>query len=123
MTSDVVPDDFRDDANVDRDPVEQLAEEFLDRRRRGQQVSIADYAQRRPDLAERIRELFPTLLLMEDLRPDDVGGRVLRARPRPPPSRRCPSGWAIFTFCGRLAGAGWALSTKRSRSRLVGTLR
>lgn len=53
----------------DRDPFEELAEEFLQRRRRGENVSIAEYADRHPDLAQQIRDLFPTLLLMEDLKP------------------------------------------------------
>ena len=44
---------------MDRDPVEQLAEEFLGRRRQGEGVSISDYAEKHPQLAQRIRDLFP----------------------------------------------------------------
>lgn len=50
-----------------REPIEQLAEEFVERWRRGEQPSIAEYLDRRPDLAEQIQRLFPTLLLMEQL--------------------------------------------------------
>lgn len=51
----------------DRNPVEKLAEEFMDRRRRGEQVSIEEYADRFPDWAKDIHGLFPTLVVMERL--------------------------------------------------------
>ncbi len=54
-------------ASDERNPVEVLAEEFLDRKRRGEQPTLEEYAQRYPDLAERIHALFPALLMMEDL--------------------------------------------------------
>ena len=44
-------------SNADRDPVELLAEDFLDRRRRGETPSIEEYAQRHPDLAEDLYRL------------------------------------------------------------------
>jgi serine/threonine protein kinase len=50
-----------------RNPVELLAEEFLDRKRRGEQPTLREYLQRHPELAEEIRDLFPALLMMEDL--------------------------------------------------------
>jgi serine/threonine protein kinase/WD40 repeat protein len=50
-----------------RDQLEVLADEFLSRRRQGERPTIEEYADRRPDLAEAIRDLFPTLLLVEDL--------------------------------------------------------
>jgi eukaryotic-like serine/threonine-protein kinase len=59
-----------DPAPADRDPVEELAEEFLDRHRRGEWPSPSEYAARLPDRAAEIRELFPFLLGMEDVRPD-----------------------------------------------------
>jgi serine/threonine protein kinase/Flp pilus assembly protein TadD len=46
-----------------------LAEEFLARHRRGERPAPTEYAQRHPELAEPIRELFPALVLMEDVRP------------------------------------------------------
>ena len=48
-----------------RDPVEALAEDFLERLRKGESPTIAEYATSHPDLAAGIEELFPTLLLME----------------------------------------------------------
>lgn len=45
----------------------QLAEEFTARLRKGEQPDIAEYAGAFPDLAERINELFPTLLFLEGM--------------------------------------------------------
>src|SRR5215470_15011634 len=50
-----------------RNPVERLAEDFLDRKRRGEHPTLQDYLERHPELAEEIRDLFPALLMMEDL--------------------------------------------------------
>ena len=50
-----------------RNPVETLADEFLERRRRGEDVSPEEYAARHPALAGEIREHFPTLLMTEDV--------------------------------------------------------
>ena len=38
-----------------RDPLEELAEEFLSRYRKGERPPLSEYAGRRPDLADRIR--------------------------------------------------------------------
>jgi eukaryotic-like serine/threonine-protein kinase len=50
-----------------RNPVELLAEEFLDRKRRGEQPTLREYLERHPELAGEIRDLFPALLIMENL--------------------------------------------------------
>jgi serine/threonine protein kinase len=50
-----------------RNPVELLAEDFLDRRRRGEHPTLREYVERHPELAEEIRDLFPALLMTEDL--------------------------------------------------------
>ena len=50
-----------------RNPVEALAEEFLDRKRRGEHPTLREYVDRDPDLVDDIRDLFPALLMMEDL--------------------------------------------------------
>src|SRR5262245_44900214 len=53
----------------DRDPFERLAAECLDRRRRGENPSPAEYAEQHADLAEEILEFFPALEVMEGLKP------------------------------------------------------
>jgi serine/threonine protein kinase len=63
----------------DRDPVEELAEEFLARRRRGERPAVSDYAVNHPHLADQIRDLFPALSLLEDLADRPAG--VLSASP------------------------------------------
>jgi serine/threonine protein kinase len=56
-------------SSSDRDPLERLAAEFLDRRRRGENPSPSEYAERYPQWAEQIVEFFPALEVMEGLKP------------------------------------------------------
>lgn len=49
----------------DRDPVEILGEQFIARRRAGENVSVDAYANEHPELADDIRRLFRTMLVME----------------------------------------------------------
>ena len=56
-----------------REPIEALAEEFLERRRQGERVSAKDYAEAHPELAEEILDLFPTMLALEKLGDDTPG--------------------------------------------------
>src|SRR4051794_9524209 len=56
-------------SDEDRDVVERLAEEFVERRRRGDPATIEEYAARCPERAEEIRELFPTIAAMERYKP------------------------------------------------------
>ncbi len=52
----------------DRDPLERLGEEFIERWRRGERPSVEEYAAAHPELADGIRSLFPGMLEMEGLR-------------------------------------------------------
>jgi serine/threonine-protein kinase len=63
----------------DRNPVERLAEEFLERHRHGEHPPLTDYVNRFPEWAEEIRELFPALVMMERLKPaeGDITGSFL----------------------------------------------
>ncbi|MDX2036943.1 MAG: serine/threonine-protein kinase [Isosphaeraceae bacterium] len=56
------------DPALERNPVEILAEEFIERVRSGEAPEIAEYDARRPDLADEIRELFPLLVEIEGAR-------------------------------------------------------
>jgi eukaryotic-like serine/threonine-protein kinase len=67
-----------DSTGSGRDVVEQLAESFQARLRRGERPSLEEYIARCPERADDIRELFPALVEMEQLKPlaDAVAGLV-----------------------------------------------
>ena len=71
------------ESSDDRNPVERLAEEFLERRRRGEHPPLTEYVDHHPEWAEEIRELFPALVMMEGLKPalGEVTGLLRRRRP------------------------------------------
>jgi WD40 repeat protein/serine/threonine protein kinase len=77
------------DLEGQRNPIEELAEAFLERYRRGENPSLSEYTARYPELAERIRTLFPALVLMEEVglhnedRSGAAGGRTLGAFRQP----------------------------------------
>jgi hypothetical protein len=50
--------------------LDQLAEEFSRRQENGESPSVEEYAARYPELAAAIRDLFPALLLMHQVRPE-----------------------------------------------------
>ncbi len=60
-------------SGADRNPIEVLAEEFVDRRRRGEHPSLSEYTRKYPELAEAIADLFPALLVMERVKPPAEG--------------------------------------------------
>jgi serine/threonine protein kinase/WD40 repeat protein len=49
--------------------LERLAEEFVERHRHGERPALSEYADRHPDLAAEIRDLFPALVQLEHLKP------------------------------------------------------
>jgi len=57
--------------------VVELAEQFLERYRRGERPSLKEYVDQRPDLAEEIREVFPAMAMMENiaLADESIDGR------------------------------------------------
>jgi WD40 repeat protein/serine/threonine protein kinase len=76
-------------SSSDRDPLERLAAEFLERRRIGENPSPCEYAERFPELAAQILEFFPALEVMEGLKPGisdrtashDCGARATASPP------------------------------------------
>jgi len=74
-------------SSSERNPVEELAEEFLERHRRGERPALTEYTARYPELADQIRDLFPALVMMEDVRPGqgdatgDIDNRAHAAAP------------------------------------------
>ncbi len=59
------PVDFSPERVHGRDSVELLATEFLDRTRAGEPVTIDDYVTKYPEMEDQIRELFPTIMMLE----------------------------------------------------------
>ncbi|MDM8007352.1 MAG: protein kinase [Phycisphaerae bacterium] len=59
--------------NSERDPLEELAAEFTERCRRGEQPSVEEYAQRHPELAADIRELFSMIVQVEHAKTTGTG--------------------------------------------------
>lgn len=53
----------------ERHSIEVLAEEFVARYRRGERPPVSEYTERYPAHAEEIADLFPAMLMMENLRP------------------------------------------------------
>jgi serine/threonine protein kinase/WD40 repeat protein len=72
-------------SNPSRDALlERLAEEFVERHRHGDRPALSEYADRHPDLAADIRDLFPALVKIEHLKPvagDLTGGFVPQSGP------------------------------------------
>jgi serine/threonine protein kinase/WD40 repeat protein len=74
---------------VDRDPLDVLAEEFVERLRRGEHPSISEYEKRLPERADEIRPLFETLALVEQFKPSKHDPSAPTA---PAPSASAPRG-------------------------------
>jgi eukaryotic-like serine/threonine-protein kinase len=75
------------DSSSERNPLDRLAEEFVARFRVGERPSLTEYAERHPDLADEIREVFPALVEMEQLKPvtaDQTGSFAPIAEPSDP---------------------------------------
>jgi serine/threonine protein kinase len=56
------------DDEIDRDPFEAVAAEFVARQRRGEHPSVTEYVARYPEVAEELHELLPTIAAMERLK-------------------------------------------------------
>src|SRR5262245_47451246 len=67
------------------DPVGAVAEDFLTRYRGGERPSLTEYTEKYPELAEPIRELFPALVVMEEL--GSVEGAGIRPAPAAAPGK------------------------------------
>ena len=55
------------------DPMLPIVEEYLERLQRGEIVSTSEYCDQHPEQADEIRELFPTLAVMQELQPEPGG--------------------------------------------------
>jgi serine/threonine protein kinase len=59
------------DADSKGDIVDQLAEEFLARYRRGECPAVGEYTDKYPEHAAQIRDLFPAVIALERVAPAD----------------------------------------------------
>ncbi len=62
----------------------ELAEEFLERYRRGERPALREYVDRHPELAGEIREVFPAMALMENIALADESIAGAAAAPKAP---------------------------------------
>jgi serine/threonine protein kinase len=67
--------------------LESLAQDFVERFRRGERPALSEYSKKHPALAAKIRDLFPTLALLEGARPTDT---VSHPSQRPVPQTQAP---------------------------------
>ena len=73
------------DRSADRDLLlNQLADEFAERYRRGERPSLGEYLDRYPELADDLRELLPALVEMEQAKEDQQDAEPAPAVPLPP---------------------------------------
>jgi serine/threonine protein kinase/WD40 repeat protein len=61
---------------AERKTIEVLAEDFVARYRGGERPALVEYIGAHPELADEIRELFPTLVIIEELAPSNSGSSV-----------------------------------------------
>ena len=71
----------------DREPFERVAEEFVERCRRGESPSVAEYLERYPEHAETIRKLLPAVAMIERLGRGAAPPSAEQQPPRPTPSQ------------------------------------
>jgi serine/threonine protein kinase len=75
------------DSSADRDPLDRLAEEFVARYRAGGRPSVEEFAARLPGRGDEVRELFPALVELEQLKPATGGATAPHAASEPPLGR------------------------------------
>ncbi|MFI5455437.1 MAG: protein kinase [Isosphaerales bacterium] len=74
------------DSSSEHDRLDELAEEFVERHRRGEHPSLSEYLTLYPEHAEAILQLFPALLKLEQLKPAEPGGPDPTTESTPSPS-------------------------------------
>jgi eukaryotic-like serine/threonine-protein kinase len=93
------------DPELVRNPVEILAEEFLERYRRSERPAISEYVARHPELSAEIREIFPALLALEEAGPSQAA----IGSPRHPATRddgSVPDRLGDFRIVGEIGRGG-----------------
>jgi serine/threonine protein kinase len=94
-------------SDCERDPIEEMAESFLERFRRGERPSIEEYAAKYPELADEIRELLPALVQLErDMSVDGAVTGSLQAGPRAATLRGAPRQLGDYTILREVGRGG-----------------
>jgi serine/threonine protein kinase len=70
--------------SAERDPVDELADDFVARQRRGETPTVEEYAARYPEHADEIRDLFPAIAAMERFKPQPGPQRLWPGETRSP---------------------------------------
>jgi eukaryotic-like serine/threonine-protein kinase len=81
--------------------LDQLAEEFAERFRRGERPSLQEYTDRYPELADDIRELFPAMVKVEQVDEGQVELENERKPPGPKGSLQQIGDYRILGVIGR----------------------
>ncbi len=80
-----------------------LADDFLRRHRAGERPTVAEYAANHPELSDRIRDLFPAMMTMEQI---GVGPTVLG---RATPAERVGAIVGRYKLLGRIGEGGFGV--------------
>jgi WD40 repeat protein len=90
-------------SSSERNPVERLAEEFAARLRRGERPALSEYTAKYPQYAAQIEELFPALVIMEQLKPaeGDLSGPSGGPTAEEVPPLECLGDYRILREVGR----------------------
>ena len=103
---------------AERHPVDRLAEEFVQRYRRGERPAIADYTSKYPELASELQEILAVLVLIEEHGRMHVQPGGGTGRSSPICRRRC--NWATIECSAKSAAAEWESSMRQCRNRSGG---
>jgi serine/threonine protein kinase/WD40 repeat protein/tetratricopeptide (TPR) repeat protein len=89
--------------------LEQLAEEFVERYRRGERPALTEFIDRCPDLAAEIRELFPALVQIENLKPEagDLTGAFVPTNT--PPDEQIPERFGEYRILREVGHGGMGI--------------
>jgi serine/threonine protein kinase len=101
------------------DPFDAAAESFLARLRAGEHPSITEYVLRHPDLADEIRNLFPTLVGMEEIKPVE-GSSTSQASPGrgTPAGAELPERLGDYRVLRRIGAGGMGVVYEARRESL-----
>ncbi len=89
------------DIQSERNPLDEIAEEFVALFRAGKRPSLSVYTNRFPELADDIRELFPALVLMEQVRPQAADAQAEAGIAELPARLRALGDFRILREIGR----------------------